>query len=120
MTTPAELPIRPVADDVYVAPQLDPSSMQSIAQAGFRSVVNNRPDFEGGPAQPTSAALEAAASAAGLEYRFLPVAGGHQTPQEIAAFAALLRELPRPLLAFCRSGTRSGKLFAAARAADGG
>jgi uncharacterized protein (TIGR01244 family) len=114
MTTPAELPIRPVAEDVYVAPQLDPSALSAIAEAGFRSLVNNRPDFEGGPGQPTSAAIEAAARAAGLEYRFLPVSGGHQTPQEIAAFAALLRELPRPLLAFCRTGTRSGKLYAQA------
>ncbi len=54
--------------------------------------------------------------AAGLEYRFLPVAPGYQSPEEIEAFAALLDELPAPVLAFCRTGTRSSKLFAAARA----
>ena len=108
------LPIRPIAADVCVAPQLTPESMAEAARAGFRSVVNNRPDFEEGPQQPTNASIEAAARAAGLEYRYLPVASGYQTPDEIAAFAALLAELPRPLLAFCRSGARSTRLFVAA------
>jgi uncharacterized protein (TIGR01244 family) len=109
------LPIRPVAPDVCVAPQLTPEAMAEAARAGFRSVVNNRPDFEHGPDQPTSAAIEAAARAAGLEYRFLPVDGGYQSPEEIAAFARLLAELPRPILAFCRSGARSTRLFMAAQ-----
>jgi len=84
------LPFRPVAPDVCVAPQLQPDAMAEAARAGFRSVINNRPDFEEGPNQPTSASIEAAARAAGLEYRFLPVNGAYQSPQEIAAFAALL------------------------------
>jgi uncharacterized protein (TIGR01244 family) len=105
------LPLRAVAPDVCVAPQLTPDAMAEAAKAGFRSVVNNRPDFEHGPDQPTNADIEAAARAAGLEYRFLPVASAYQSPEEIAAFAQLLDELPRPILAFCRSGTRSAHLF---------
>ena len=108
------LPIRPVAPDVYVAPQLTPEAMAEVARAGFRSVINNRPDFEHGPQQPTNASIEAAARAAGLEYRFFPVESGYQSPQEIAAFAQLLKELPRPILAFCRSGARSTRLYMAA------
>jgi uncharacterized protein (TIGR01244 family) len=108
------LPFRPVASDVCVAPQLQPAAMAEAARAGFRSVVNNRPDFEEGPAQPTNASIEAAARAAGLEYRFLPVNGMYQSPEEIAAFARLLHELPRPILVFCRSGARSTRLFVAA------
>jgi uncharacterized protein (TIGR01244 family) len=110
------LPLSAIAADVCVAPQLSPEAMAEAAAAGFRSVVNNRPDFEGGPDQPTSAAIEAAARAAGLEYRHLPVLGNYQSPEEIAAFAALLAELPRPLLAFCRSGARSTRLYQAATA----
>jgi len=110
----SSLPIRQVADDVCVAPQLTPEAMAELARLGFRSVVNNRPDFEHGPDQPTSAAIEAAAREAGLEYRFLPVNGGYQSPEEIAAFAKLLAELPKPMLAFCRSGARSTKLFVSA------
>ncbi|MEO5772290.1 MAG: sulfur transferase domain-containing protein, partial [Burkholderiaceae bacterium] len=68
-----------------------------------------------GPDQPTNAQIEAAARAAGLEYRFLPVGGGYQTPEEVEAFSRLLAELPRPLLAFCRSGNRSANLFAQAQ-----
>jgi uncharacterized protein (TIGR01244 family) len=105
------LPLRAMAPDVCVAPQLTPAAMAEAARAGFRSVVNNRPDFEHGPDQPTNADIEAAARAAGLEYRFLPVAGGFQTPEQIAAFAQLLADLPRPILAFCRSGNRSANLF---------
>ncbi|HSB25952.1 MAG TPA: TIGR01244 family sulfur transferase [Burkholderiaceae bacterium] len=110
------LPIRAIAPDVCVAPQLSPEAMAAVARAGFRSVVNNRPDFEEGPHQPTNASIEAAARAAGLEYRFFPVASGYQSPEEIAAYARLLAELPRPILAFCRSGARSTRLFAAASA----
>ncbi len=110
------LPLRAVAADVCVAPQLTPAAMAEAARAGFRSVVNNRPDHEFEPDQPTSAEIEAAALAASLVYRHLPVDGGYQSPEEIAAFARMLAELPRPLLAFCRSGARSARLFDAARA----
>jgi uncharacterized protein (TIGR01244 family) len=109
------LPLRQIASDVFVAPQLDPAAMAEAARAGFRSVVNNRPDFEEGPLQPTNASVEAAARAAGLEYRFLPVNGAWQSPQEIATFRQLLDELPRPLLVFCRSGARSTRLYMAAQ-----
>jgi len=113
------LPVHAIAADVCVAGQLDPSILQSVADAGFKSVVNNRPDFEGGPEQPTSAAMQAAAQAAGLQYAYLPVSGGYQSPEEIARFRELLATLPRPLLAFCRSGARSGKLYQAAMAGPG-
>jgi uncharacterized protein (TIGR01244 family) len=109
------LALRPVAPDVYVAPQLTPEAMAAAARAGIRSVINNRPDFEFEPTQPTNASIEAAAVAAGLEYRFLPVNGMYQSPEQIAAFARLLEELPRPILAFCRSGARSARLVMAAQ-----
>ena len=108
---------QPIAADVSVAPQLEPTAMADVAKAGFKSVINNRPDFEGGPSQPTSASIEAAATAAGLQYAYLPVSGAGQTPEQIARFAELLNELPKPILAFCRSGARSTKLY---RAATGG
>lgn len=110
-------PLLQLGADVCAAPQLDPSAMAWAAQAGFKSVINNRPDFEGGPDQPTSTAIEAAATAAGLRYAFLPVQPMLHTPQEITRFAALMAELPRPILVFCRSGARSGRLY---RAATGG
>ena len=109
------LPMQRLDADVAVAPQLAPEAMAEAAAAGFRSVINNRPDFEGGPTQPTSASIEAAARAAGLEYAFLPVASNYQSPEEIARFAELIETLPKPILVFCRSGARSGRLWQAAR-----
>ena len=109
------LPVQPIAADVCVAPQLTPQAMAEAARLGFKSVVNNRPDFEGGPDQPTSAAVATAAAAAGLEYRYLPVARGYQSPEEAAAMARLLQELPRPMLMFCRSGARSARLYGLAQ-----
>lgn len=110
--------LQPIAQDVYAAPQLTPEAMAAAAQAGFKAVINNRPDMEGGPDQPTSAAIEAAAKAAGLEYAYLPVNGGYQSPEEIARCAELLKSLPRPLLMFCRSGARSTKLYMQAQALE--
>lgn len=114
MVAPTSLPIRPLAGEVFVAPQLAPGDLAEAARAGFRSIVNNRPDFEGGPEQPTHAVMAAAAAAAGLEYRFLPVNGAYQSPEEVKAFGALMAELPHPVLAFCRSGARSTRLYMAA------
>ena len=105
------LPLRAIADQLSVAPQLMPEAMAELARLGFKSVINNRPDFEHGPDQPASAAVEAAAVAAGLQYRHLPVDGGWQSPEKIAEFARLLAELPAPVLAFCRSGARSTRLY---------
>jgi uncharacterized protein (TIGR01244 family) len=110
--------LQPIAQDVYAAPQLTPEAMAAAAEAGFKAVINNRPDMEGGPDQPTSAVIEAAARAAGLEYAYLPVNGGYQSPEEIARCAELLKSLPRPLLMFCRSGARSTKLYMQAQALE--
>ena len=111
MSTPYVQQLSPA---LSVAPQLEPSDMAWAAKAGFKSVINNRPDHEEGPDQPTNSAMEAAAAAAGLEYAFLPVSPSYQSPEEIASLARLLVTFPKPILAFCRSGTRSGKLFRAA------
>ena len=108
---------RLISKDVSVAPQLGAEAMAEAAAAGFRSVINNRPDFEGGPDQPTSASVEAAAQAAGLAYEWLPVAPNVQSAAEVARFAELLATLPKPILVFCRSGARSTKLYSAATAA---
>jgi len=105
------LTVQRVSESVSVAGQLAPESMAEAAAAGFRAVINNRPDFEGGPTQPTSASIEAAARSAGLEYAFLPVAGNYQSEDEITRFRELIASMPSPVLAFCRSGARSGRLF---------
>ena len=114
--------IRQVTPDFAVAPQLAPSDMAEAAGRGFKLVINNRPDGEV-PDQPTSAQMEAAANAAGLAYRYIPVRGG-PTPDQAAEQAQAIAEAGGPVLAFCRSGTRSitawslGQAMAGRRAPD--
>ena len=103
--------VNQLSDTVCAAPQLQPEQLASIAEAGFKSIINNRPDMEGGADQPTSAQIEAAAKAAGLSYAYLPVVPGQQTPAQIAECAKLLQTLPQPVLMFCRSGARSTQLY---------
>lgn len=109
------LPAQRLSDDVSVAPQLDAAAMALAAAAGFKSVINNRPDFEGGPDQPTAAEVGEAAKAAGLEYVHQPVQGAYQSPEDIVRFKQLVDRLPKPVLAYCRSGARCTKLFVGAQ-----
>jgi uncharacterized protein (TIGR01244 family) len=91
--------------------QIQPSDLALIAEQGYRSVINNRPDFEAGADQPTSEAIAAEAEKLGLHYAHLPVVPGAITPEQVVEMARLLKTLPGPILAFCRSGTRSTNLY---------
>lgn len=110
------LPINALTDNFAVAPQLAPEDMQAVADAGFKSVIINRPDLEGGPDQPMSAEVMAAARVAGLEVAYQPVVSGAMTPDDVVKFSELVNNLPAPVLAYCRTGTRCTHLFQAASA----
>ena len=105
------LPISCHNDQVGTVGQIDPSHLTEIAEQGYKSVINNRPDFEGGPDQPTSAQIQAQAEALGLNYAHLPVIAGAFTPDQVVEMARLLKTMPGPILAFCRSGARSTNLY---------
>ena len=107
-----------INDEISVAGQLGEADLADAARAGFRQVVNNRPDGEA-PDQPPASAIEAAARAQGLAYEAIPVAGGFAMEQ-VEAMARVLDEADGPVLAFCRSGTRSTMLWALAAAYRGG
>jgi len=91
--------------------QIDASHLAEIAQQGYKSVINNRPDGEGGPDQPTNESIQAEAEKLGLHYAYLPVVAGAFTPAQVQEMARLLKTLPGPVLAFCRSGARSTNLY---------
>lgn len=97
-----------------VSPQVRPGDLEEAARRGFRMVINNRPDGEE-PGQPASAELRTAAGRLGLAYRYIPVAPAGLTGQDAVAFAGALREADGPVLAFCRTGARSTKLWQAAQ-----
>lgn len=96
---------RRVTDSLSVSPQVTEADMARAAAEGFVLVINNRPDGED-PSQPSGAAIEAAARAAGMDYLHVPVRGG-PTADQVEAVRAAVEAAGGPVLAFCRSGTRS-------------
>lgn len=104
--------------NVGFAGQLEPAQMPQVVEKGFRSVINNRPDFEGGAEQPTSAMIEEAAREVGLHYVFQPVVSGQITQFDLEMFARHYNELPKPILMFCRTGNRSSGLYQMAKQMD--
>ncbi len=109
--------IRRVTPEFSVAPQLAPQELEAAAAQGFKLVINNRPDGEA-PDQPTAAVMEAAAKAAGLAYVHIPVSGMAR-PDQIEAMQAAIGQADGPVLAYCRSGTRSITTWALGQAASG-
>jgi uncharacterized protein (TIGR01244 family) len=109
--------IRPVTPEFATAPQLQPGDMAEAARLGYRRVINNRPEGES-PDQPSSDSMRAAAEAAGLEYVAVPFTG-MPGPAQVAAVGEAVRTAPGPVLAFCRSGTRSITAWALAQAQSG-
>jgi uncharacterized protein (TIGR01244 family) len=109
------LELKRINDDVSVAPQISPDDMPAIKAAGFSTVINNRPDGEAFD-QASSAVMKAAAEAAGLTYHFIPLGRDGVSPDLVEAERAALEGSDGPVLAFCRSGTRSTTLWALAQA----
>ena len=62
----------PIDNGAFVSGQIAPADVAEAAALGVTLIVNNRPDGEE-PGQPSGAEIEAAAVAAGLEYRHIPV-----------------------------------------------
>lgn len=104
-----------ITPDYAVAPQIALEDMAALAAQGFKTVINNRPDAEVPPAL-GSEAMRAAAEAAGLHYVENPVINGAMTLEMVTAQGAALADAPGPILAYCRSGTRSTIMWALARA----
>jgi uncharacterized protein (TIGR01244 family) len=107
-----------IDDSISVAGQLGEADLAEAVAQGFRRVINNRPDGEAFD-QPPGDVIAQAARAAGLDYVAIPVAGGFSMPQ-VEAMADALAGADGPVLAFCRSGTRSTHLWALASAYRGG
>lgn len=104
--------IRHLTDDFSVSPQVDVAHVKEISDAGFRSILCNRPDNEE-PWQVAYSAIEEAALAEGLEIRFVPIVSGVTEPA-MSDFKKALDEMPKPILAYCRSGTRCTMLWSLA------
>ncbi|MES0871611.1 TIGR01244 family sulfur transferase [Pseudovibrio sp. SCP19] len=107
--------IKSISSSLSVCPQITAQDVQKIADLGFRSIVCNRPDGEGAD-QPVFDEIEAAAKKLGLETRYLPVISGKVSDEDAEAFGKAMNEIPRPVLAYCRTGTRCATLWSLSQA----
>ncbi|TYP65751.1 sulfide:quinone oxidoreductase [Stutzerimonas stutzeri] len=108
---------RTLSPQFAVAPQITPQDIPALKAQSYRAIITNRPDGEGAD-QPTFAEIEAAAHAAGMQARYIPISGGMVGDDDVEAFRSALRAMPGPVLAYCRSGTRSATLWSLAQADD--
>jgi uncharacterized protein (TIGR01244 family) len=109
---------RRLDETILVSPQIAPADLADAAAPGVVLNVNNRPDDEE-PGQPSGAEIARAAEAEGLRYVAIPVTQAGFSHAQLDAMIATLTEANGPVLAYCRSGTRSTFLWALARARMG-
>ncbi|WP_416067469.1 TIGR01244 family sulfur transferase [Rhizobium sp. ZK1] len=109
--------IRKVDDSISVAPQMKLEDVHELARLGFKSIISNRPDGEE-DGQPNADMVCMAAEGAGLEFRHIPVVASSIGDRSVALFGEAMKDLPKPILAFCRSGTRAATLWALSQAPE--
>lgn len=109
---------RKLSETIMVSQQLMPDDVAAAVEAGVAMIVNNRPDGED-PAAPQGDEIAAAAAAAGLKYIAIPIGHSGFSEPQVDAMIAALEQAEGPILAYCRSGTRSTFLWALAAAKQG-
>jgi len=109
---------RKIDNRISVAAQISPEDVGEAAKLGFTTIINNRPEQEQ-PGQPTGESIREAARAAGLAYVAIPIAPGGFTQDQVTQMQAALDHAEGPVLAYCRSGTRSTFCWALAKGAAG-
>lgn len=100
---------------ISVSAQITVEDLDAVQEAGFRTLICNRPDGEGND-QPTFHEIEEAARKRGIATHYLPVESGKVSDEEAGEFGMVFDEAPKPILAFCRTGTRSATLWSLSRA----
>ncbi len=107
--------IKKIDETISVAGQIDAADVKAVAAAGFRSILCNRPDGEG-ILQPDYSGVEEAAKAAGLEFLYQPVSSSGIQDHDVEDFQKCCDALPKPVLAYCRTGTRCTVLWSLSQA----
>ena len=108
--------IKPVTASFAVADQVTTEDLPRLQAMGYRTLICNRPDGESA-GQPAAEALAGQARALGFAWEWIPISSGDFTDDAINDFSAALEQHPQPVLAFCRTGTRSITLWALSQAA---
>ncbi|MCT4558629.1 MAG: TIGR01244 family sulfur transferase [Pelagimonas sp.] len=111
--------MKKLTDTYYVAGQISASDVPSIAEAGIKTIICNRPDAEVPPSHRADVIAQAAQEA-GLTFEVLPITHQSMTAENVQAQMALLAQAGGPVLAYCASGTRCTVLWALGHVADNG
>ena len=106
-----------MSHQISITGQITPDQVPMLAENGFKTIINNRPDGEE-PNQPTSADIEAAAKEAGLAYKEVSFAGSELNQTHVEAFADFFNQAQQPILIYCRTGARSTGIYEAAKKMD--
>jgi len=115
---PSLPPLAEIAPGLSATGKLDRADIEALAAAGVKTIINNRPDGED-PGQLPASDARALAASHGIAYHHIPVTGPTLSRADVEAFAAVLRSAAQPMVAHCRSGTRSTLLWALTRLDDG-
>ena len=106
-----------MAHNISIQGQITPDQVPTLAENGFKTIINNRPDGEES-AQPLSADIAAAAEQAGIAYKEISFTGTGLTQQHVEDFADFFNQAEQPVLIFCRTGARSTGIYEAAKKMD--
>ena len=110
---------RKITDDVFASPQIGMAEIDAAQKQGIQLIINNRPEGESEDQIPGSQ-IEDAARRAGMDYIAIPVTHAGFSDAQVKAMSRALAKAQGPVLAYCRSGTRSTLLWALAEASRGG
>ena len=107
--------ITKLSESFSTGSQINVGDILEIAKLGFKTIINNRPDHEGGESQPKSAQLRLAAEQHGLNYIYMPVIANYTLAAQVDAFSTLFAIAEKPVLGFCRTGSRAGSIYRSAK-----
>lgn len=109
---------RKLNDSMYASPQISVNDIAEAQATGIRLIINNRPEGESDDQTP-GPEIEQAARAAGIDYVAIPVTQAGFSQTQVSAMVRAIEETQGPVLAYCRSGTRSTLLWSLAEASRG-
>lgn len=104
------MPFKQITPVFSISGQLTLDDVREAAWQGFKTIICNRPDNEE-TAQPASNIVQKQSEALGMKFVYIPVSSSGVTPSDGVKMRAALDSMPSPVLAYCRSGARSGKVF---------
>ncbi len=101
-------------EDFWASPQLTEADVSQAAADGIRTIIANRPDDEE-PGQIPASRMAELAARNGIAFVHIPIVPGGATDDAVARMHEALTTQPKPILGYCRTGTRSATLWALSR-----